>query len=179
MEWKANPPAAAARLLGRLLRPIACRGAWRTARNRRAPGIPGSNTKRRFHPRPTRWAWMCWIDAPRDAAAQVIPMVAFCLPSLPVSHADVGRRLPGGARRFHRSVTSQEGRESAGNRPRSGCFIPTDVLWPLRSRARQRQRGSVTRVFCIRAWYWNKISRLGLTHCGGLGSIASLGRSRR
>ena len=39
--------------------------------------------------------------------------------------------------------------------------------------------GAPGRHFCIPASYWNKITRLGLTHCGGLGSVAGERRPRR
>ena len=108
---------------------------------------------------------------PHEAAARIIPLAAL-LPSLP-------------------AITLTP--EGASLAARGGFIGPSQVACPSDSPPRQAVCGSCTRtgtwspspslaqagtpavscvIFCIPASYWTKITRLGLTHCGGLGSVS-------
>ena len=108
---------------------------------------------------------------PQEAAARVIPLAAL-LPSLPaITLTPEGASLAARGGFIGPSHVSR----AASPPPREAavcvCCTPTGTWWPSPSRA----PAGVRRVFCIQAWYWNKIARLGLTHCGGLGTASADG----
>ena len=114
-----------------------------------------------------RSASTCWTGGLHEAAARVIPLAAL-LPVAAGDHADAGRRLAGRPRRVYRAVARQQDRGATS--PEAGRVRLLHPDGHLVAIAEPRAGRRFAGVFCIRAWYWNKISRLGLTHCGGLGS---------
>ena len=106
---------------------------------------------------------------PHEAAARIVPLTAL-LPSLPAITLTAGRSLPGSPRRIHSDPRTWHARPASPKAAVCGYYTRTGTSSPSPSLA-QVILAVCRAVFCIPASYWTKITRLGLTHCGGLGSV--------
>ena len=86
-------------------------------------------------------------------------------------HDDPRRRLAGGQRGVPVGQSPGAGRSRCRVARKSAPAAPRRP--PAGDCRTARRSGRL--VFCIPAWYWNKISLLALTHCGGPGSGAPAG----
>ena len=115
---------------------------------------------------------------PHEAAARVIPLAAL-LPSLPALTL-----TPEGASLAARGgfIGPSQVAIAPATLPETGrvrLLHPDGHLVAIAEpRTGGDSRGFCV-IFCIPASYWNKITRLGLTHCGGLGSVGPVNAGLR
>ena len=164
------------RVLRRLLRALVRRRDRRAARHGRASRGAGADAQRRLRAGRCRRRSTCSTAVAHEAAARVIPLAAL-LTSLPAHYTDPRRGVAGGPRRVHRPLTRQQTLPASLEAGACGCCTRTATWSPSPSRARAMRRRICRHFLHPGAWYWTKITRLGLTHCGGLGAPHRFRRS--